>query len=121
MAQTRKQRLTWFLIKRGRAYANADQIIEPPEKGQLHRYKVPALDSHKESLFVKSSVPVPPKWVEYVSSHISAGALPKVLGASSAGVLLVPAGKDLLAVTFGYGRFLLKPEALVQDFGLRLF
>ena len=120
MAKTPKQRLTWFLIKRGSAYASVDQIIEPPESGQLHRYKVSALDTQKESLFVKSSAPIPPKWVGYVSGHITAGTLPKVLGASSAGVLLVPAGKDLFAVTFGYGRFLLKPGALVQDFGLKV-
>jgi uncharacterized protein (TIGR04141 family) len=120
MAKAQKQRLTWFLIKRGSAYASVDQIIEPPESGQLHRYKVSALNTQRESLFVKSSAPVPPKWVGYVSGHITAGALPKVLGASSAGVLLVPAGKDLFAVTFGYGRFLLKPGALVQDFGLKV-
>lgn len=120
MAQARKQRLTWFLIKRGKDFADVDQIIEPPDMGELHKYKVSALDSKKESLFVKSSVPVPPRWVKYVSNHVTSGTLPKVLGASSAGVLLIRAGKDLLAVTFGYGRFLLKPEALVQDFGLKV-
>ena len=120
MAQARKQRLTWFLIKRGKEYADVDQIIEPPDKGELHRYKVSALDSKKDSLFIKSSAPVPPRWVKYVSDHVTSGTLPKVLGASSAGVLLIRAGKDLLAVTFGYGRFLLKPEALVQDFGLKV-
>ena len=119
LAKSRKQRLSWFLVKRSVDHSDADQIIEPPKKGMLHRYKVSSLNKKSDSLFVKTSAPVPPRWVEYVSGHVSEP-LPNVLGASSAGVLLVPAGKDLLAVTFGYGRFLLKPEALVQDFGLKV-
>lgn len=120
MAQSGKQRLTWFLIRRNVDFSDVDQIIEPPDKGQLHRYSVPALNRRTDSLFVKSSSPVPPRWVTYVGEHVGSGQLPTVLGASSAGVLLVRTGKDLLAVTFGYGRFLLKPEALVQDFGLKV-
>lgn len=120
MAKKRKQRLSWFLFKRSVDFSDVDQLIEPPDTGELHRYRVSVLDSTVDSLFVKSSVPVPPKWLGYVSEHISSGKLPKVLGASSAGVLLIRAGKDLLAVTFGYGRHLLRPESLVQDFGLKV-
>jgi uncharacterized protein (TIGR04141 family) len=120
MAQTPKQRLTWFLIKGSVQREDADAIIEAPETGVLHRYRVPSLDPRRDSLFVKASVPVPPRWLKYVSDHIGDEQLPTILGSSSSGVLLVRAADRVLALSFGYGRFLLKPDALVQDFGLKV-
>ena len=43
-----------------------------------------------------------------------------MLGASSSGVLLVSASDQLLAIAFGYGRHLIRQEAVVQDFGLKV-
>jgi uncharacterized protein (TIGR04141 family) len=114
----RKQRLSWFLVKP--AIDDVDAIVESPSKGTLHRYKVSALSKDRDSLFVRASHPSPPGWLSFVEGHVDGGGLPVILGASSSGVLLVPASGRLLAITFGYGRHLVCQEAVVQDFGLKV-
>lgn len=119
MAKPSKQRLTWFLIKA--TIKDADGFIDDAGAGSLLRYRIPQLDTKRESLFVKASSLRPPKWLRYVEPYLADGQqLPSMLAASSSGVLVVPAGKRVLAVTFGYGRFLIRPDAIEQDFGLKV-
>lgn len=106
-------------MKPGFELAKPDTIIEPPTKGTLHRYKVPVLSKEHESLFVKGSHAAPPRWLSFIEGHVD-GDLPPILGASSSGVLLVPAAGRLLAIAFGYGRHLVRQEAVVQDFGMKV-
>ena len=119
MAKRKKQRLSWFLIKSGIGLDKPDAIVEPPPKGSMHKFKIPVLDKDRETLFVKGSHASPPRWLGLVEGHVS-GELPPILGASSSGVLLVPAADRLLAIAFGYGRHLVRQEAVVQDFGLKV-
>jgi uncharacterized protein (TIGR04141 family) len=114
-----KHRLTWCLVKPDIHADDREAIIEPPDTGMLEAYRVPALDAARDALYIKRTSPVAPKWVGYLSDHV-VEKLPRVLGASSSAVLLVPAGERLLAVTFGYGHALLREEALVHDFGLKV-
>jgi uncharacterized protein (TIGR04141 family) len=120
MARKRKLRLSWFLLKPDVDVNDSDAIIDAPAKGTLHRFKVPVLAKQRESLFVKDSHPTPPRWLSFVEDHVADGALPMIVGASSSGVLLVPASGRTLAITFGYGRHLVRQEAVVQDFGLKV-
>jgi uncharacterized protein (TIGR04141 family) len=120
MATNRKLRLSWFLVKPSIDFDDVEAIVEPPSKGTLHGFRVPVLSKKRDSLFVKASHPSPPRWLGLVESHVEGGGLPPVLGASSSGILLVPAGDQLLAITFGYGRHLVRQEAVVQDFGLKV-
>ncbi len=119
-APSPKKRLTWCLIKPGVEADDPDAVIEPPETGTLEAFRVPSLNRQRDSLFVKATHAVPPKWLAYVQGHVSGKPLPRILGASSSVVLLVPASGRLLAVTFGYGHSLLREETLVQDFGLKV-
>jgi uncharacterized protein (TIGR04141 family) len=116
----RKRRLTWFLVKPEINLDDLEAIIEPPERGELHSFRIDALSKERDSLFVRASHTSPPPWLSFVESHISEGELPPILGASSSGVLLVPGGDRLMAITFGYGRHLVRQEAVVQDFGLKV-
>jgi uncharacterized protein (TIGR04141 family) len=116
----RKQRLSWFLVKNGIDADDIEAIIEKPSHGSLQSFKVTALSKDRDSLFVKPSHPSPPRWVDYVEPHVDGSGLPPLLGSSSSGVLLVPASNRLLAISFGYGRHLVKSEAVVQDFGLKV-
>jgi len=115
----RKQRLSFSLVKPGIDFDMTEEIIEPSEKGELHSYAVKVFSEDRDSLFLRASHQAKPRWLALVEDHIE-GDLVSVFGASSSGVLLVPAGDDLLAVSFGYGRHLLRKEAVVHDFGLRV-
>lgn len=116
-----RQRLSWFLFKSNVTPDDGIELaLDPSVAGTLLAYRVDALDPDQELLYVKPSHPVQPRWVQYVEPHIGTAQLPGMMGASSAGVLFIPSGRRLLVVTFGYGRFLLRQEALVQDFGLKV-
>jgi uncharacterized protein (TIGR04141 family) len=116
----KKMRLSWFLVKQGLESGDVWAIIEKPSHGALQSFKVSALSKDRDSLFVKPSHTAPPRWREYVEPHVDDGGLPQLFGASSSGVLLVPASKRLLAISFGHGRHLVRSEAVVQDFGLKV-
>jgi uncharacterized protein (TIGR04141 family) len=119
-AKRRKLRLSWFLVKPSINFDEVDAIVEQPINGTLYAYRVPALHKERDSLFLRASHPSPPRWLSFVEGHVDGGGLPAILGASSSGVLLVPASDQLLAITFGYGRHLVRQEAVVQDFGLKV-
>lgn len=118
MAKVPKTRLTWFLIKSSIDSEDASAIIEQPD--ELHAYRLPALDPDRDLLYLKASPPKRPKWLGYVEPHIGSGDLPGVLGAAASGALLIPIKKQLLVVAFGHGRFLIRPDAILQNFGLRV-
>ena len=69
-------------------------------------------------LYSKPSSPTHPKWVGFFAQSIDAKAL-ELWSSSAAAVLIVPVRRRLVAVTFGYGRFLLEPAAVDRTFGLR--
>jgi uncharacterized protein (TIGR04141 family) len=116
-----KLRLSWCLIKPDVDLNDEDAIIEPPETGALQRFRVPVLHKKRNSLFLKRSTPMQPSWFSWMFEYVDTEqSLPRILGSSSSAVLLVRTAGRLLAVVFGYGRALLREEALVQDFGLRV-
>ena len=119
VSKAKKLRLSFFLVKPGVDFDKTEEIVERPEKEGLHTYVIKAFSEDRHSLFLRASHQVTPRWLTLVKDHVE-GDLVSVFGASSSGVLLVPAGEDLLAVSFGYGRHLLRKEAVVQDFGLRV-
>ncbi|HTU78965.1 MAG TPA: DUF6119 family protein [Solirubrobacteraceae bacterium] len=120
MSTEPKQRLTWFLLKPDIDLSHLDSVVEPPDIGTLHNVRIPLLHKTQDTLFIKSTPPVPPKWLGYVGQHVAGGQLPRVFGASSSGLLLVISAKRAFAVTFGYGRWLVREEMIVQDFGLKV-
>lgn len=119
MSAPTKLTLTWCLFKADIDRDDPDAAIEQPETGSLESYRIPSLHKRRDSLFIKRTAAVPPRWVGLLTGHVPDRDLRRLLGASSSAVLLVPAGERLLAVTFGYGHFLVRDEALEQDFGLK--
>lgn len=106
------------MVKSGIDVDDPTAIIEG--KDGLASFKIPALTRERDSLFVRTSHPSPPRWLGYVQGHIEGDGLPTILGASSSGVLLIEAKERLLAIAFGYGRHLIRQDAIVQDFGLKV-
>jgi uncharacterized protein (TIGR04141 family) len=108
------QKITISLLKDGTTTEDAFR-----EFGDVDGYRIDALNSEADSLFTSSSSVRPPKWLKYVEPHV-AGTLNNLLVASASAVVLMTAEDRTFALTFGHGRHLLDPEAVVQDFGLRV-
>lgn len=112
--QPRLETLTFSLLKEGMAREDALRDI-----AGVSSYVVPAIDPRRESLFVSSIPPHPPRWQSFLAQHVS-GSLEGLATASSAAVLMLESAGRLFAVTFGQGRHLLDTEAFEQDFGLKV-
>ncbi len=67
-------------------------------------------------LFVARSRSRPPKWARLFDGYFDTTRFGKV--SSTAGVLFIKQENRLFALTFGHGRYLLKPECYEERFGL---
>jgi uncharacterized protein (TIGR04141 family) len=106
--------LTVFLIKEE---LERDSIIRGIASLESHHVGDVGFDG--DNLFVKSSGGSTPSWVSLLRAHAD-GDLDHLRNSSSSGVLLLKTEGRTLALTFGHGRHLLEPEAVVQDFGLKV-
>ncbi len=70
-------------------------------------------------LYIRPPSGKPPSWVPFVRGGISQD-LDYLRNAVSSAVLFFTIRGRVFALTFGYGRFLLKPECFEPDFGLRV-
>lgn len=113
--QPRARSLSIFLIKEGIS-APRDILLD---EDALSKSKVSAGREEIGDLYVKPTVDSLPSWLS-----IFQGALrPDIQdshNASSAAVFLVEAVERLFAITFGYGRNLLRPGVWDEDFGLKV-
>src|SRR4051794_19814458 len=105
--RSRQQRLTIFLIKDG-----LDRELVVRGQDTLESYRVAGLGGGRDSLFVKPSAGSAPSWVQLLRPHVD-GTLDGLRNASTSAVLLVETAGRLLALTFGHGRHLIEPEAVV--------
>lgn len=69
-------------------------------------------------LYVKRTTEKRPNWSELVDT-LTGTDVTQIGNKSSSAVLLIKAGNDIFAITFGYGRHLLDLSHFVQDFGLK--
>lgn len=60
-----------------------------------------------------------PQWLQLLQSG-SDGNLPELLNSSTRAILFVRSNERIFAFPFGFGRYLLKDEALVKDFGIKV-
>jgi uncharacterized protein (TIGR04141 family) len=70
-------------------------------------------------LFVKATLDRTPSWLSLFEGALNLDAA-DLHNASSAAVLIVTASEKTFALTFGYGRSLLRPGIWEEDFGLRV-
>ena len=106
--------LTVIAIRDG--IAGPQSILQKP-----HRYgSYPiALDGTSiGTLYVKPSESSLPTWLRFFEDTIDPTTL-QLENSSSAAVLLVERGAKSFAVTFGHGRYMLKPTVIEERFGLR--
>lgn len=107
-------KLTVLLLK--------DDIGEPEdalkEPDKLVKYDLADDAPYDGAFFVAKTVARAPTWEAFVQPALSKK-LQNMFNAGASGVLILEAKKRFFAVTFGYGRNLLKPDCFVQGFGLR--
>lgn len=118
---TRQLKLTFFLLKEERT---AESVIRGAESLVAMRVSGLGLDSEQHNLFIKRSNVSVPRWAARLDRHAD-GDLTGLITASASAVLLlaVPYPDDrprVMALTFGNGRHLIEPEAIVHDFGLKI-
>jgi uncharacterized protein (TIGR04141 family) len=69
--------------------------------------------------YLGSRSPHPPAWAPFVRAGVASD-LTGLLNASTSGVLMLRAGGRLFALTFGFGRWLLRADSFERDFGLKV-
>lgn len=69
-------------------------------------------------LIVGPKRPSPPRWLRHVKPY--APSLPELMNETVSAVLLVPVDNRTFALTFGYGRFLLRADSWEDGFGLKV-
>ena len=114
MRPPKKRALTILLIKAG---ITVDEAIDPLKvSGDVG---VPLGSSVIGRLFTRPSIPKPPRWMDFFEGAVDLTSL-HLVNSSTAAVLMVPVEGRLFAVTFGYGRHLLRPSAIEENFGLHV-
>lgn len=68
---------------------------------------------------LKKSIPKIPSWVDFVSPSLE-GRLNEIITQTSGALLLIKERNRLFAVTFGYGKSLLRPDCFERNFGLKV-
>ena len=106
--------LNVFLIKAD--VGGVDAFL--PERAALETHALLKDGVSIGDLYVRKPCSNPPSWGRFFSHYLD----PKELGKSSstAAVLVMQVGERWFAITFGQGRFLLKPESWEEGFGLRV-
>jgi uncharacterized protein (TIGR04141 family) len=113
-----KSRSLTILLLKGEAVSATELIrIDAAAKGALE-HRALTIGSQPYLLSILKTLPRPPRWAEFFRHHLTPGELGSVSTATAA--LLGRVAGSWFAVTFGQGRHLLRPEAIVKSFGLRV-
>jgi uncharacterized protein (TIGR04141 family) len=108
------QRLTIFLIKE--EIKNYEDTLDSPSAGT----RKPLRDDIgvQGTLFLEQRNSREPQWLDFLRSGVL-GTLDPFSADSLSAVLFVKTSQRIFALTFGRGRYMLKPDAFDRTFGLR--
>jgi uncharacterized protein (TIGR04141 family) len=107
--------LSIFLLKES-VLTSDDALLDP---ASLEKSDVNLGGDRVGKLFVKATVDRTPSWLSFFQGALNP-APPVLRNASAAAVLFASGAGRLFAVTFGYGRNLLRPGTWEEDFGLKV-
>lgn len=110
----RARPLTIYVAKA--SVRSGEELIEEPQQAVEFPVNVGGVAGR---LFVKRSNVAPPGWLSFFEGQ-AAGAADLLRSSSSAAVLVLRVGPHWFAVTFGYGRNLLRPGTWEPNFGLKV-
>lgn len=107
--------LSIFLIKEGLPSPEDALLATNP----MQHLTVATADRHVGDLYVKPTFDKMPYWVSLFEDAINPS-LVTVHNASAAAVLLISSSGRIFALTFGYGKSMLRPGSWEEEFGLRV-
>jgi uncharacterized protein (TIGR04141 family) len=114
-AGPKTQHLTYLLLKDD--LADFDSALV--EGADVRPIAVDPDAGFEGELYIERRAPRPPSWAGFVQTGVTDD-LNALVNASTSAVLLLRAGGRMFALTFGYGRHLLRPDVMVRDFGLKV-
>jgi len=82
-------------------------------------YKLNNNIKYEGTIIIGESKQKPPRWVNFLE-EASASSFDKIKNQSTRAILFLKTKNRIFAFTFGYGRYLLKDELIVNDFGFRI-
>ena len=111
----RSRAITVFLLRDGlaepaRIFKRLDELVSFP---------VHSGTEQRGTLYVQPSYTRPPSWLSFFRGAVEFENV-DAYNASTSAVWLTDAARRLFAVTFGYGRNLLRPDSWEEDFCLRV-
>ncbi len=109
------QHLTLLLLRE--SVAEFEDALDNPT--ELEAFELAGGVAFEGRLFVQRRSSHPPAWLDFVRTG-TAEELTGLVNSGTAAVLLLRAAGRMFALTFGYGRWLLKPDSFVRDFGLKV-
>lgn len=92
------------------------EVVDPDKNPRKRKIKFGS--SSSGTLYAGESHVHEPRWASFIKEGVDISGL-DFRSASASAVVVVPVKKRLVAVTFGYGRFLLRADAVEPNFGLR--
>jgi uncharacterized protein (TIGR04141 family) len=111
--RVRKRHLTLFLLREN--VKKIDDALDPKKTDGVQVRDLPSIDG---KLYIGRFNAKEPKWFPFVRNSVE-GNLPPLKNSTVSGVLFFKAKGRLFAATFGFGRYLLKPDCYELDFGLK--
>src|SRR5258707_176253 len=111
--KVRQRHLTLFLLRDH--VKKIDEALDPKKMDGVQTRDLPSI---KGKLYIGRFNPKEPKWFPFVRNSVE-GNLPPLKNTTVSGVLFFKANGRLLAATFGFGRYLLRPDSYELDFGLK--
>ena len=113
--KTPLQRLHVLMLKRD--VATVEDALRRQQG--LQRFEIANGVSFTGALFVARPAQAAPPWLQFVQTGVN-GQIGALRNRTNSAVLLIEKGSSVFALTFGHGRFLLDPDKVVEDFGLRV-
>lgn len=109
------QHLNILLLKT--TVTTGKDALKEPRK--VDRHLLQKFESFRGVIFVPSAVTSkPPGWLDFLNQGVSQ---PLTLANTfSSAVMIVETSNRLFAISFGYGRNLLRPEVIERDFGFKV-
>ena len=110
----RSQHLTIFLAKD--KYTEINSIITL--SSGVNQYSVKNNGDYVGEIFINKIPAKSPKWASFFDNYLDQTLFGKVSSVSA--VLVIKKDERLFALTFGFGRYLLKPDCWEERFGMRV-